>query len=140
MSCITPEARGFQLGGLGAVWGAHIFGNGTQFTCFTSTKVQILTQTTLPGSQVTISDVSFVLEIGKGGGGNSYGVGTVTGELHLGSLAAGAAPFSAWGGPTLSADGASNSSGSAAASNSSAGAAAGSANSTTEVHPVYSLY
>ena len=29
-----------QLGGLGAVWGAHIYGNGTQFTCFTSTKVQ----------------------------------------------------------------------------------------------------
>ena len=67
-------------------------------------------------------------------------MGTVTGELHLGSLAAGAAPFSAGGGPTVRANGASNSSGSAAASNSSGGAAASSTNSTTQVHPVYSLY
>jgi hypothetical protein len=73
ISCISPEARGFQVGGLGAAWGARVLGN---------------------GSQAEVVDVSFALPTAAGGlgqqgqvggGGASYAVGSVRGRMQLAS-------------------------------------------------------
>jgi hypothetical protein len=87
ISCLSPEARGFQIGGLGAVWGLRILGQ--------------------QRSMAAIADVAYALRSASGGWGrrgrvgtreSSYAVGSVSGQLRLGSSFA--ANSSVWQGST----------------------------------------